>query len=152
MPTQSITIRQAGLADVEIIAPLFDMYRQFYQQAPDLPLAREFIRERLALLESVIFLAENERAQVIGFAQLYPSFSSVSAMRIWILNDLFVTESARGHSAGKALLNAAETHAKATGAKRLDLSTAYDNPAQKLYEAQGYVRDSGFYHYSLRVA
>ena len=59
---------------------------------------------------------------------------------------------ARGHGAGKALLEAAKAHASASGARRLDLSTAHDNPAQKLYEAQGYVRDNEFLHYSLTVA
>lgn len=152
MPKQTMTIRQATLADVDTIAPLFDRYRQFYRQAPDLLLARAFIRERLALRESVIFLAENEDNEVIGFTQLYPSFSSVSASRIWVLNDLFVVEAARGQGAGKALLDAAKAHAKASGATRLDLSTAHDNPAQKLYEAQGYLRDSTFYYYSLQVA
>lgn len=151
MHSSRITVRQAILADVDIIAPLFDRYRQFYRQAPDLTLAQAFVRERLASLESIIFLAENDSGQAIGFAQLYPSFSSVSAARIWILNDLFVSESARGRGTGKALLDAAKAHAQASGALRLDLSTAHDNPAQKLYESHGYVRDTGFYHYSLVV-
>jgi len=34
--------------------------------------------------------------QLMGFAQLYPSFSSVSMKRLWILNDLFVSSEARG--------------------------------------------------------
>ncbi len=148
----SISVRQAGLVDVDIIAPLFDEYRRFYQQASDLSLARDFIHERLSLLESVIFLAESADGTAVGFTQLYPSFSSVSACRIWVLNDLFVAESARGQGVGSALLNAAKSHALTSGAKRLDLSTAHDNPAQKLYESHGYSRDSSFYSYSLKIA
>ncbi|WP_292935492.1 GNAT family N-acetyltransferase [Noviherbaspirillum sp.] len=146
-----VNVRQAGLADAEIIAPLFDGYRQFYGQASDLPLAREFILDRLALLESVILLAENGQGEALGFTQLYPSFSSVSARRIWILNDLFVVPQARGTGVGKALLEAVRMHAAACGAKRLALSTAHDNPAQKLYESVGYQRDTSFFHYSLNV-
>lgn len=147
-----VKVRQAGLADAETIAPLFDAYRQFYRQTPDLPLARAFIQERLALQESVILLAEDAQGGLLGFTQLYPSFSSVSARRIWVLNDLFVSPDARGHGVGKALLEAAREHAVAAGAKRIVLSTAHDNPAQKLYESTGYRRDTAFLHYSLDVS
>lgn len=147
----NILTRQAGLADLECTAALFDAYRQFYGQAPDLGAARAFIAERLALLESVIYLAEDDKGTAIGFTQLYPSFSSVSARRIWILNDLFVDAQVRASGAGKALLDAAKRHAVATGAKRLVLSTAVDNPAKKLYEAQNYQRDKSFHHYSLEL-
>jgi len=143
------TIRRAQAADAELIAPLFDAYRQFYQQSADLPLALAFLRERLMQNESVIFVAQDEQDQAIGFTQLYPSFSSSSARRIWILNDLFVAHAARGNGVAHQLLDAARNHAVATRAKRLALSTARDNPAQKLYESVGYERDNMFYHYSL---
>jgi GNAT superfamily N-acetyltransferase len=103
------------------------------------------------LNESVIFVAQNQQGQAIGFTQLYPAFSSVSARRIWILNDLFVTPGARGNGVARQLLDMAKNHAVATGAKRLALSTARDNPAQKLYESVGYERDNLFYHYSLTL-
>lgn len=148
----TIQIHQACLTDLDQVAPLFDQYRQFYGQQPALELARNFIGERLALRESVIFLARDDDRNSVGFTQLYPSFSSESACRIWVLNDLFVAPSARRGGVASALLNAAKEHAVATGAKRLDLSTAHDNPAQKLYEAHGYVRDTTFYYYSLPVA
>jgi ribosomal protein S18 acetylase RimI-like enzyme len=146
-----ITARQAGLADLDKVAPLFDQYRQFYGQEPDPVLARTFIRERLALLESVIFLVENDAGEAAGFTQLYPSFTSVGARRTWILNDLFVSPLSRGQGVASALLSAAKALALSTGAKRLDLSTAHDNPAQKLYESLGYEREEGFYHYSLQL-
>ncbi|MGH8806395.1 MAG: GNAT family N-acetyltransferase [Noviherbaspirillum sp.] len=147
----SAIVRQAGLTDLDAIAPLFDAYRQFYGQASNPALARAFIAERLGVLESVILVAENGDSAVVGFTQLYPSFSSVSARRIWILNDLFVTPAARGQSVAHALLAAARAHAIATGAKRLVLSTARDNPAQALYESLGYERDAAYYHYSLEL-
>lgn len=146
-----ISIRQAGMADLDRVAPLFDQYRQFYRQPSDPELARAFIRERLALQESVIFLAENEKGEAVGFMQLYPLFSSISAKRSWMLNDLFVSPTARRSGVASALLDTAKAHAKATGTKSLELSTAHDNPAQKLYESHGYVRDKVFYYYSLEV-
>lgn len=147
----SVSTRQAVLADLDLIAPLFDGYRCFYGKDTDLATARAFIAERLILRESVIFLALDGADKALGFTQLYPSFSSVSARRIWILNDLFVASPSRGLGVGKALLDAARQFAGQTGAKRLVLSTAHDNPAQKLYESQAYVRDTEFLHYELEL-
>ena len=88
----------------------------------------------------------------VGFTQLYPSFTSVRMARIFILNDLFVLPEARLHGAGKALLLAAQKYAAENGAIRLTLETATDNvTAQALYEADGWVRDSAFYTYTLMV-
>ena len=73
-----IPTRVASLNDLDAIAPLFDAYRQFYEQAPDLALARRFIAERLQNGESVVLLALDTAGQAIGFCQLYPSFCSVN--------------------------------------------------------------------------
>lgn len=147
----SITVRQAGLSDADTIAPLFDQYRQFYRQPSHPALAHAFITERLARHESVIFLAQNKSGEAIGFTQLFPSFTSVGAGRIWVLNDLYVVPAARGNGVGSILLEAARAHAAATGSKRIELSTAHDNPARKLYESHGYVKDDGFIHYGLSL-
>jgi GNAT superfamily N-acetyltransferase len=146
-----IKIVRVGLEHLDLVASLFDLYRQFYRQVPDLAGAREFIRERLERSESVIFLAlEGDRA--LGFTQLYPLFSSVSMRRLWILNDLYVTAETRQHGVGRALLDRAREFALETGAKGLELATATDNlPAQRLYEKTGWQKDLEFFHYSLNV-
>lgn len=148
-----LQVRRAGASDIDLIAPLFDGYRQFYKQAPDLPLAQRFMGERLERADSVIFLAiEAAGDKPLGFVQLYPSFSSVHACPIWILNDLFVTPDSRGRGVGHALMERARKHATETGAGQLFLETATDNPAQKLYESLGYVCENGtskFYLLSL---
>ena len=142
----SVTPNEVGL-----VAPLFDQYRVFYRQPSDPALAQAFIAERVANRESVIFLALQD-GEPVGFTQLYPSFSSVSARRTWILNDLYVVPSCRGQGVGSALLERARAHAQATGAKGLGLQTAVDNlNAQRLYEALGYRRSEGFYSYFLAV-
>ncbi|HEY8100097.1 MAG TPA: GNAT family N-acetyltransferase [Burkholderiaceae bacterium] len=147
----SFTVRRAELSDAVLIAPLFDLYRQFYKQTSDLPLALAFIEKRLSRNESVIFVAEDANKKPVGFTQLYPSFSSVSARRTWILNDLFVLPELRRQRVGFALLDAAKIHAIATRAKRLSLSTAHDNPAQQLYESFGFVRNNAFYQYDVTL-
>jgi ribosomal protein S18 acetylase RimI-like enzyme len=144
--------RIATLTDLDDIAPLFDAYRQFYAQAPDLALASSFIRDRLQNNESVILLACNEALQVLGFCQLYPTFCSVEAKPIYTLYDLFVRPQARRSGAGKMLLQAAEVLASARGKARMDLTTARTNqPAQAAYASLGWVRDEVFYAYSKSV-
>ena len=145
-----IVVAHATLDDLDGLTPLFDGYRTFYQRPSDPGAAREFLRERLALRESVIFIARDANGDALGFTQLYPCFSSVSARRLWILNDLFVAESARGRGVARALMDAARKYALQTGAIRLVLQTARDNArAQSLYESLGYVRSEGMYEYSL---
>jgi GNAT superfamily N-acetyltransferase len=138
---------RAELDDLDALVPLFDAYRRFYGQASDLPGARAFLADRFKRGESVIFLAVVDGA-IVGFTQLYPSFSSVSMKRLWVLNDLFVTPDARKSGAGRALLERAERWAAETGAKGLTLSTQVTNlGAQRLYEACGWTKDDEFLHY-----
>ena len=148
----TITTRIATLADLDVIASLFDDYRQFYEQAPNLALAKSFIRDRLRNNESVILLASNETQKLVGFCQLYPTFCSVEAKPIYSLYDLFVSPEARRSGAGKVLLQAAERLAAASGKARMDLTTAKTNkPAQAAYESLGWVRDEIFYAYSKSI-
>ena len=86
MPT--IKTRLATLDDLDGIAPLFDGYRQFYEQPPDLALARRYIEERMRRNESVIYVAEDESGRLIGFTQLYPTFCSVRVAHTYVLYDL----------------------------------------------------------------
>ena len=138
---------RAELDDLDALVPLFDAYRRFYGQPSDLIGARTFLADRFKRGESVIFLAVVDGA-IVGFTQLYPSFSSVSMKRLWVLNDLFVTPDARKSGAGRALLERAERWAAETGAKGLTLSTQITNlGAQRLYEACGWTKDDEFLHY-----
>ena len=144
----SVTTRLATLEDLDGVAPLFDAYRQFYQQPPDLALARHFLTERFERKESVLIVAEDDQGALIGFTQLYPTFCSVRAAHTFVLYDLFVTPTARGAGAGRALMLAAEAHARDAGAARMELSTAKTNVVgQALYESLGWERDLTFLVY-----
>jgi GNAT superfamily N-acetyltransferase len=143
-----IRIKQADSQDLDQVAPLFDRYRQYYHQPPDAELARDFIAQRMAASESVILLALVGQ-QAAGFIQFYPTFSSVSACRIWILNDLFVHPDQRKQGVARALMSAGEEWARSTGACGLVLETMPDNkPAQNLYEDLGWRRGETW-HYEL---
>ena len=132
---------QAHFEHLEEVSKLFDQYRVFYKSSSDIEAARTFLQERFQKDDSMIFVVSNE-GNLIGFTQLYPSFSSVSMKRIWILNDLFVEESYRNNGVAKLLISTAENFAKETGAARIILSTQVSNiTAQSLYESLGYIQN-----------
>jgi GNAT superfamily N-acetyltransferase len=139
-------IRKAKKKDIEQLSILFDKYRIFYKQKGDVVTAKSFLRKRMKRKESVIFVAE-ERKELVGFTQLFPIFSSVSMMRTWLLNDLYVNEKARGKGAATALLNASKKFGKETNAKWLLLQTAADNfTAQAVYEKDGWIKETDFFY------
>lgn len=147
-----IITREARESDIPAIAELFDLYRQFYEQPPNIALAQAFIAERLAKSESVILVAESDASALAGFCQLYPTFCSVEAQPIYALYDLFVRPSSRKTGVGRLLLQAAEAKAAQAGKARMDLTTARTNkPAQALYESLGWIRDEVFFAYNRRV-
>lgn len=141
----------ANVSHLQDVARLFDQYRVFYNQPSNLPAAEQFLAERFHNQDSSIFLALNKETG-IGFTQLYPSFSSVSMQRIWILNDLFVLASHRRQGIAKQLMQVAAVYARETGAIRIALATQKQNvAAQALYESLGYQLDQDFKHLTLSL-
>lgn len=142
-------VRRARIEDLDALADLFDQYRQFYGQPADLALARRYLQQRMQGQESVLLIAP-AADRPCAFAQLYPTFCSVSADRLLVLYDLFVAPGERGRGLARALLQAAREYGEAAGAVRLELATARSNQAaQRLYESTGWQRDDAFLHYAL---
>ncbi len=151
-------IRRITLNEWHLVTGLFDKYRVFYKKPSDIALAEAFIKERLGKNESVIFVALDTEAKQpvpVGFTQLYPKYSSVSATKNWILNDLYVENNYRKRGTGEALIKTAMHFAKAEAATYVQLETAVDNyTAQSLYEAIGFKKqeaESGYLVYRIGV-
>ncbi len=145
-------IIEANIKHLDEVARLFNLYRIFYKQPDDLERAHQFIKSRMEMKESIIFVSNNADGTLSGFVQLYPSFCSVSTIPMLILYDLFVDPDTRTKGIGRALMNKARQYAQENGFKRLELSTAKDNfIGQSLYESLGYEVDDEFLHYSLEI-
>jgi ribosomal protein S18 acetylase RimI-like enzyme len=141
-------IFRATVSDLTELHVLVEKYRAFYQQ-PDNEKTLGYLEQRLAKDEAIAFIARVD-GEAVGFTLLYPTFSTVSLSNIWLLNDLYVDESARGNGIATQLLDVAESAAKAAGATRVFLRTANDNlPAQALYEGRNWVKDEVFRRYDL---
>lgn len=141
----------AEFEHLEEVSRLFDQYRVFYKKSSNIEAARAFLQERFQKKESTMFVARDQ-GLMVGFTQIYPSFSSAALKRTWILNDLFVEEPYRKKGVAKLLIKAAENFARETGAVRIILATQISNvAAQSLYESLEYMQDKDFYHYALQL-
>ena len=131
-------IRKATIDDLKQLAELFDQYRIFYHKESDIPAAENFLKDRIEMKDSEIFVAENE-GTLTGFVQLYPIFSSTRMKRYWLLNDLFVNENYRGQGFSKALIEEAKKMAKLTNAVGILLETGKSNDiGNQLYPSCGF--------------
>ena len=138
-------VTKSDLAELHV---LVEKYRAFYKQVEN-DKTSSFLEQRIANDEAVAFIARVD-GNAVGFTLLYPTFSTVSLSNIWLLNDLYVDESARGQGIATELMEVAESEAKKAGATRVFLRTANDNlPAQALYEGRNWVRDEVFRRYDL---
>ncbi len=142
-------ILQADERHVSMALPLFEAYRGFFTQSPDLANSRRFLEARLKAQDSVIFIAAQAR-HGLGFLQLYPIFSSWYARRIWFLSDLYVEEASRGQSIGHRLVETAIEHAQRTSASSVMVELPHSEPhLQRFYARFGFKKDATFDLYRL---
>ena len=130
-------IATATSDELDEILPLFAGYQRFYTGATQDDAKNRAFLERFVSGGAGRLLVARDPADdaVIGFANLYWTFSSTIAEEHVLLNDLFVSERARGQGAGLALIEAAREVARERGSKTLSWQTALDNrTAQRLYE------------------
>ncbi|MFK3796808.1 MULTISPECIES: GNAT family N-acetyltransferase [unclassified Pseudomonas] len=147
-------IIQATLEHLDLLTPLFVKYREFYGELPYPDSSRGFLEKRLKREESVIYLAfpDDDDSRLLGFCQLYPSYSSLSLKRVWILNDIYVAEDARRQLVADHLMQKAKKMARETQAVRMRVSTSANNEvAQKVYESIGFKEDTQFKNYVLPI-
>ncbi|BAN46496.1 N-acetyltransferase [Metapseudomonas resinovorans] len=147
-------IVQATLEHLDLLTPLFVRYREFYGELPFPESSKKFLEKRLSRKESVIYLAfpDDDDTRLLGFCQLYPSFSSLSLKRVWILNDIYVAEDARRQLVADRLLQTAKKMARETNAVRMRVSSSVSNEvAHKVYESIGFHEDTEFKNYILPI-
>jgi GNAT superfamily N-acetyltransferase len=141
-------------ADLPELLPLMRGYCDFYEVDPSdedmLAMSRELIDDPER--EGVQLIARDGDGRATGFATIFWTWSTLSASRIGVMNDLFVDERSRGTGVAEALIAACAERCRERGATSLDWTTARDNHrAQRLYERVGARRDERWLDYSLDV-
>jgi GNAT superfamily N-acetyltransferase len=135
-----VTIERVGAADLPDLLPLMRGYCDFYEVAPSdedlLALSRALIEDPER--EGVQLLSRDDNGGAIGFATVFWSWSTTSAQRIGVMNDLFVAPKGRGTGAAEALIEACRAECARFGAAKLIWQTAPDNErARKVYDRIG---------------
>ncbi len=129
-------------------------YCDFYEVSPSdgelLAMSRTLIGDPEK--EGVQVIARDEDGRAIGFATIFWTWSTLSASRIAVMNDLFVDPGVRGGGVADALIAECVERSRARGATSLGWQTSKDNHrAQGVYERVGGVR-SEWLDYSIDVA
>ena len=140
-----------GEAELDELLPLMRGYSDFYEVTPTdealLTLSRALIADPQR--EGQQFLARDGDGRAIGFATVYWLWSTTSATRIGLMNDLFVAPEGRGSGAAEALIERCREACREHGASKLTWQTAKDNGrAQAVYDRIGGER-SEWLDYSL---
>jgi GNAT superfamily N-acetyltransferase len=150
-------IEVVGPDDLADLLPLVRGYCDFYgvacADADLLALSRALIAdpESQGLQLIARAAADGGQTAAIGFATIFWSWSTLSAARIGVMNDLFVAPQARGTGVAGALIAACADRCRVRGVRRLSWITAPDNHrAQRVYERVG-GRRSEWVHYDLEV-
>jgi len=129
-------------AEFERLQPLIAAYQRFYEsEQVDEERNRAFFRRFLSPSEDGMLLGARAGGELLGYACLYWHFSSIQAAETVLMNDLFVSEQARGRGVGRALIEASADVARERGAAHLEWATAPSNvTAQRLYDSTGATR------------
>jgi GNAT superfamily N-acetyltransferase len=139
-PGQGVRVARVGEADLGALLPLVRGYCDFYGVAPSdealLALSRALIADPAR--EGVQLLARDGAGRPVAFATVFWLWSTLSASRLGLMNDLFVVPEARGSGAAEALIEACRRECREHGATSLSWQTAKDNlRAQALYDRVG---------------
>ena len=140
-----------GSAELDELLPLMRGYCDFYGVDPSDEALLEMSRALIAgpEREGVQFLARGEDGAAVGFATVFWLWSTLSASRVGLMNDLFVVEGARGGGCADALIERCREACRERGATTLTWQTAKDNArAQAVYDRVGGKR-SEWLDYSL---
>jgi GNAT superfamily N-acetyltransferase len=148
-------ISTVGETDLAELLPLMRGYCDFYEVAPSdealLAMSRTLVAD--PELEGLQLIARDEDGRAVGFATIFWTWSTLSASRIAVMNDLFVSEDARGSGAADELIEACADRCGERDVTELDWQTAHDNlRAQKVYDRVGAKRDDRWLDYSLSVS
>jgi GNAT superfamily N-acetyltransferase len=140
--------------DLPELLPLMRGYCDFYEVDPSddalLALARVLIADPDQGLQ---LIARDDDGTASGFATIFWTWSTLSAAKLGVMNDLFVAEDARGGGIADALIAACVEHCREHGATELAWQTARTNMrAQAVYERVSAKRDDRWLDYWLSVA
>jgi GNAT superfamily N-acetyltransferase len=134
-----LRIEPISAEQMETLLPLIAAYQRFYEvKEIDEERNRAFFSRFIAPSENGMLLGALRDGDLLGYACLCWSFTSLVPAETVLMNDLYVTEDARGQGVGRALIEASAAVGRERDAQRLEWATQPDNvTAQRLYDSTG---------------
>ncbi len=145
-------ISMVGDSDLAELLPLMRGYCDFYEVAPSDEALTAMSKALIAdpVREGFQLVARDVSGRAVGFATVFWTWSTSSAARIGVMNDLFVDPDARGDGAADELIAECARRVRERGGQSLQWQTAKDNlRAQAVYDRVGGRRDDRWLSYSL---
>ena len=107
------SIARVGRGDIDPLLPLIRAYCDFYAVSPS---DEDLVAMSTALIddpdrEGVQLIGRDGVGRAVGFATVFWSWSTADAARIGVMNDLFVSDAARGHGLAEGLIEACRAEA-----------------------------------------
>jgi len=133
-------VRRAGPDDLEAVTGLIAEFRDWWGKTePAVEVIREVTSQLLDHDHTEFLLAFDDGGKAVGLCQLRYRLSVWTAAEDCWLEDLFMTESARGGGHGRQLVEAAFESARARGCRRIELDVNEQNTgALRFYESLGF--------------
>lgn len=143
----TVTVTEAAVVDDELVEAFVRLTPQLSSSNP--PPSRAELAEIVGSPATVLFVAREADGPILGSLTL-ALFRIPTGLRAWI-EDVVVDETARGKGVGAALNEAALDHARAVGARTVDLTSRPSREAaNRLYQRLGFVeRDTNVYRFEL---
>ena len=143
-----IKIKAVNSETVSTMVELLGQYQSFYGATPNDGHNLKFLKHFLTSDEGIFFIGY-DGSNPVGYVSLYFSYSSVTAKRIAILNDLYVRDSSRNNGFGKQLIDYAINYAHNKKITQVRWCTRISNEkAQKLYSKYD-AKKTDWLHYDL---
>lgn len=146
----SIDISYARAQDKADWLPLWRAYLDFYQNPLPEEVTDSTFGRFLDPREPMVLLLAREGRDVLGFVTLVMHRSTWARTYYVYLEDLFVSEAARGKGVGRRLIEAVIEHARSRDCERVYWVThAHNETARKLYDKLA--SDPGFVTYFAKL-
>jgi len=148
----SVAIRPGTAADARIIV---DLIRELaiYEKEPLTSVKvteADILRDGFGPTPRFECLLVEAAGRPAGFALYFHNYSTWEGRAGIYVEDVFVSEWARGRNLGRRLLAAITAVAEARGCTRVDLSVLHWNPARAFYERLGFVEMEEWRRYRLQ--
>ena len=145
-----IVIRPARAEDAATLLRLIRELAEFEKLAHEVRASEaDLVREGFGPVPRYEALLAELDGLPVGFALYFHNYSTFTGRPGLYLEDIFITETARGHGIGRKMMARLAAIAVERNCARLDLWVLYWNPARRFYDMLGMRQMSDWLPYRL---